>query len=142
MPVAMGRTAVSVRGAELDIHEVKDAVTNAALGNDLLGKLTHSFYRTLEHHGLDALFVIKVGVHGRHGEVMVRVLDTRQPLREVAFMMIIDVREIGHTRALDIAPFGALLNVRSENIAHSLASSSVAAFLDEFIEVCGELSIE
>jgi hypothetical protein len=37
----MGRPAMRVRGAEFHIDEVQDAVTNPALGDDLLGEFAH-----------------------------------------------------------------------------------------------------
>jgi len=86
MAVAMGGAAVGRRRAKFDTDQVQDTVTNAALRHDFLGKFGHALYRSLERHGFDALIVIEMGAHSRDGQVVVGMLDTRQPLRQFALV--------------------------------------------------------
>ncbi len=85
MAVARG-VAVGMRRTEFDVDEVQDPVTNAALRDDVLGEFAHALYRSLEHHGFDALIMIEMGVHCRDGQVVVGMLDARQPLRQFALV--------------------------------------------------------
>jgi hypothetical protein len=91
MSVAMAGAAVGVRGTEFDIDQVQHTVAHSALGNHCLGELTHALDRTLEHHGLQALIMINVGVHGGNGKVVMGVLNIRQALSEIALMVIVHV---------------------------------------------------
>jgi hypothetical protein len=75
-----------MRRAKFDAGQVQDAVTNAVLRDDFLGKFAHALYRSLEHHGFDALIMIEMGVHCRDGQVVVGMLDARQPLRQFALV--------------------------------------------------------
>ncbi len=142
MPVAVRRAAVGVSRAELDNDQIQAAVPDAALGDNRLGEFTDPFHGPLQHDGLDALIVIEVSVQGRDRQIVVCMLNTRQPLREIPFVMIIDIGQIRDARAPHIALFGALLQVGTENIAHRLASVRVATLFDEFIERRGEVFIE
>ncbi len=142
MAVAKGGAAVGVRRAEFDIDQVQDTVTNPALGDDFLGEFAHPFHRTLEHHSLDALIMIEVGVHGGDGQVMVGMLDAREALRQFTFVMIVDIGEIGHAHPLEVAFLSALLQVCAQDVPHRLAAGGISALLDEFIEGGGELFIE
>ena len=74
MTVTVRRPAVGVSGAELDVDQIQCAVPDSALRHDRLGKLAHALDRAFEHHGLHALIVIEVCVHGRHGQVVMSVL--------------------------------------------------------------------
>ncbi len=86
MAVARGGVAVGMRGTEFDVDQVQNPVTNAALRDDFLGEFAHALYRSLEHHGFDALIMIEMGVHCRDGQVVVGMLDARQPLRQFALV--------------------------------------------------------
>ncbi len=78
--VAMAGTAVSMRRAKFDVDEIEDAMSYAALGDHFFGEFPDSFDRTLEHDGFDALIVVEVCMHGRHGEIMMRMLNARESL--------------------------------------------------------------
>ena len=142
MSVAMGGPAMGVRGSEFDTDQIQHTVTNSALGDDFLGKCTHAFDRTLEHDGLDALVMIEVRVHGGDRQVVVRVLDARQPLRRLAFVMIVNIRQIGDARSLEVALLSASLQVRTQHVAHRFAAVPIAAFPHEFIERRRQICIE
>ena len=67
--------------AQLNTHEVELPVAYTALRDDGFGKLPYLAHRALEHHGLNALLMIEVRMHGRNRHVMVIVLKARQTLR-------------------------------------------------------------
>ncbi len=98
MAMAGGGVAVGMRRTEFDVDQVQNPVTNAALRDDFLGEFAHALYRSLEHHGFDALIMIEMGVHGSDCQVMVGMLDSRQALRQFALVMIVNIGEIRHTR--------------------------------------------
>ncbi len=81
-------------------------------------------------------------MHGGNGQIMMRMLDARQPLRQFALVMIVDVGEVGDARALEVAFFGVFLQMVAQDIPDRLAAGRVTAFLDEFIERGREAGIE
>jgi hypothetical protein len=68
---------------------------------------------------------------------MVGVLKTRQALSELAFMMVVDIREISDAEAPGVPLLGTVLQMSAQNIAHCLAAGGVPTLLDEFIERTG-----
>jgi hypothetical protein len=127
-------TAVAVRLAHLDADQVQLSVAYAAFGDDGIGKITHPLHRTLEHDALDALLVVEMGVHRRDGEVVVRVLDARQALGELAFVMIVYVGQVRDAGAPGVALLAVALQVGAQHVPHRLAACRVAAMPDQLVE--------
>ena len=135
--MTMRAAVVRVRRTELHVDEVQAPVTNTALGDDLLGELAHPFDGPVQEDRLDTLVVVQMRVHGGNGELMVRVLNTRQALRQFALVMIVNIRQIGHTESTRVAPLGTVLQVCAQNVADGFAAVGVPTFLDELIEGTG-----
>jgi len=61
--MAVSAATVAMRFAQLDADQIQLPVPHAALRDDLLSELAHLLHRSFQHDGLNALIVIKVGVH-------------------------------------------------------------------------------
>jgi len=60
----MGRATVTVRLPHLDANQVQLSMPDTPFSNDLLGELAYLLNGAFKHHGLDALVMIEMGVHG------------------------------------------------------------------------------
>lgn len=78
--VAVHSAAMAMGLRHLDTYEVELSVPYAPLGNDLLRELAYSLNGSLEHHRLDTLIMVEMGMHARNRQIMVRMLDNRQAL--------------------------------------------------------------
>jgi len=81
LQVAVRGAAVAVGLAHVDADQIQLAVPDSAFSDDRLREFAHLLHRSLEHHRLDALIMVKMRVHGRDRQVMVRVLNARQSFR-------------------------------------------------------------
>ena len=89
--MAVFAATVAMRFAQFDADQIQLPVPYPALRDDLLGEFAHLLHRSFQHDGLNALIVIEVGVHARYGQIMMRVLYGRQPLAQLALVVVIDV---------------------------------------------------
>jgi hypothetical protein len=140
--VSVRGSAVAVRVAELDADQIQHAVSHAALGDHFLGELAHTLYRTLEHHGLDTLIMIQMCMHRGNRQVVMSVLNTGKSFGELTFVVIVNIGEIGDTRALRITLLHTLLQMGAQDVAYRLAPIGVTSFRDECIERLGEVFVE
>src|SRR5665213_155281 len=115
MNMAMTATSFS-HALRSSRHWVVRAVTYAFFGNDLLGELERRSSRTLQDHGLDAVIVIQMCVHGRDGHIVMVVLHAHQAPRQFALLMVIDVTE--HPDAV----FGV---ARSQPVLHQFPTHQI-----------------
>jgi hypothetical protein len=97
--------------AQLNAHEVKLTMSNAALRNDGFGELAHLANRAFEHDGLDALLMIEVRVHRGNRQVMMVVLKACQALGKLPLVMVVYVREIRNAGTFRVPLFAAVLQV-------------------------------
>lgn len=125
----------------VDGNDVQLAVSDTAFDDQGVGKSAHRLRRSLQDHAFQAVVVIEVGVHARHGKIVVPMLEFGEPLGEVALMMVVDVGEVGHAvRALaTFADVGlillpCLLQVIAKQVADRLGSVAVATRGDQFVE--------
>ena len=83
----------------LDLHrdQVELAVADATLGGNRIRKPAHVARATLKHHALNAVFMVEVRMHRRDRQVVMVMLDAHQALGQVALVVVVDVREVGHT---------------------------------------------
>ena len=117
-------------------------MADTALGDDLVREIAHPLDRPFQHNRLDTLIMVQMRVHGGDRELMVGVLNIRQTFGELTFVMIIDIREIGHAGATGVVRLGTALQVRAQDIAHRLAAGGVSPLFDEFIKRIGEPFVE
>ena len=93
VPVPM---AAAVRGRERmkRRRQVDDLpVADPSFGDDMIGKLLHLFAGSLQHRHLHAAFVVQVHMQRGLREIMMIVEVTREPFRQFALVMVIDVNQ-------------------------------------------------
>ena len=78
-------------GLRFHRDHVELAMAHALLGDQGLGKLHHLLRMAAQDHGLDAIVVIQMRVHGRDSHVVMIVLDLREPAGELSLVMVVDV---------------------------------------------------
>jgi len=94
--LAARRIAVAVVAlVDFDGDDIEAAVADAALGDQGIGEAAHRGDRPLEYHTFQAVVVVEMGMQGRHGQVVVAVLEFGQALGEVALVVVIDIRQVG-----------------------------------------------
>jgi hypothetical protein len=129
-------------GIDFDRDQVDLAVVHAALGAYRIGKLPHRLQFALEEDGFEAEVMIQVGVHGRHGEIVVRVLQADDALRQIALVVVEHIRQARNTVQARFAILMCALKLGTEQVAHRLGTVFIAAPRDPLIKLGGELVIE
>ena len=112
-------------------------VPDAALGHDRLREVDYRLGRPFEDHGLEAILVIQMGMHGRYRQIVVIMLHPRQSAGELPLVMVVDIAEGAYTVLR-----GARIHLRAAErstyeVAEGLRPTSIALLLDQPIEcVC------
>ena len=75
------------------------AMSDPSFGNDVIGESLHVLAGSLQDCYLHAAFVVQVDVKRGLREIMMIVELARQPLRQFALVMVVDVNEGGDTRS-------------------------------------------
>jgi len=128
--------------AQIDADQIELTMTHTTFGDDLLGELPHGFRRALEGGGLEALLVVEVHMHGSDREIVVFMLQARQALRQLSFMMVIDVGQTRNAETAAVVSLVASLQQIAQDVAHRLAARGVSALFDERIECRSQLLAE
>ena len=58
--------------------------------------MPHFHGQPFENDRFQAVIVIQMTMHRRHRQVMMIMLQTRQPLGQLTLMVVVDVGQIGH----------------------------------------------
>jgi hypothetical protein len=129
----------------LDRDDVELAVAHAALGRHGVGEGAHRAGGPLEDHAFEAVVVVEMGVHGRHGQIVMAMLQDGEPLGEIALVVVVDVGQVGD--AMAAAPGGGFLLARrlqvfAQQVAHRLRAVAVAALLDQGVELLRQRLVE
>jgi len=95
-----------------------------------------------EHHGLDELVVVQVRMGGCQRQVAVVVLQAGQPVRQLVFMVVVDIREIGHAGAFGVALFLRPGQVLAQHVAHGFGAVAVAELRDPVVELVGQVVVD
>ena len=67
----------------------------AAFGDDVIGEFPHVATASLQHRHFHAPLVIQMNVQRRLREIVMIVEIARQPFRQFALMMIVDINKSG-----------------------------------------------
>ena len=86
--------------------------------------------------------MIEMGMHGGNGKVVLTVLHGGQTLGQIAFMMVVDVGQVGDAMARPAALLPRLFKMRAQQIAHGFGAVPVAAPGDQPVELGSEFGIE
>lgn len=101
---------------DLDRDRMELSVTHAWLCHHGLRKMHHGLRRSAQDHGLDAIVVVEVGMHGGHGYIVMIVLHAGQSAGELPLVVVVDV-----TQRADAMLGDAFTNARiPERTAHQV----------------------
>ena len=87
----MGRVDAAASARPIDRQINHMAVTDTALGDDMIRKFLHVRSAAFEYRDFHAGFVIEVHVKGRLREIMVLVVVASQTLGQFARLVIIEI---------------------------------------------------
>jgi hypothetical protein len=139
--VAMGAPGamviVSIHGDQIERTE-----TNAAFGSKLIGERLYLGHLSLQYQSLDAVVVIQMHMRRRNDKVVVLVLHRHQPLREGAYVVVVDVGEVRDACRVGRGLSALFAHRFAHEVAHRLRSVLVAANFGMTIELPGKLFIE
>lgn len=89
------------------------AVSHASFGDDVVGEFLHFSAGALQDGHLHATFVVEVNMQCRLREIMMIMKIAREPLRQLALVMIVDVNQSSETILSSCRPHGMLLQAGS-----------------------------
>lgn len=112
MRMGFTRLIVGMLVFGLQRYYIKLPITYAAFRHKGIGKTSDVGAQALQNDRFQAVFVVQMAVHGRHRQIVMIVLQTYQPFGQFAFVMVIDIGEIGNAmtgrgsrwRSLSMAP--------------------------------------
>src|SRR3569833_2026631 len=110
-----------------DRHHHDMAVTDAALGDDLLGERLHFAPRALQHGDLETALGIDMHMQSGLREIAVIVRLLRQPFWQIARGVIVDVAERRDAVAAVAAPGISLFETAAQQVAKRLRTVGIAA---------------
>ena len=111
-----------------DRRQIDDlAVAHAAFGDDMVGELLHFSAGPLQDRHLHATFVVEMNMQRRLREVVVIVKIAREPLRQFALVMVVDVDQSREAVLSSGRPHRVLLQAGSREIADRFRAIGVTA---------------
>lgn len=140
--MAVAVAAVRVVVGLLDGHEVEMAVPHARFSREARSERAHGCHRSLQDGALEAVLVIEVHVQGRDHEIVAGVLALGESLGEVAFVVVVDVRETRHAVAAWRAILRFAIEAIANEVAHRFTAVPVAPLLDQPVEGRGKFIVE
>jgi hypothetical protein len=140
--VTVSRSPVTMGSAQFNTHKIQLPMAYAPLGNNLLGELAHLLHGASQHHRLDTLVMIQMRMHGGNRQIVVRMLDACETLSELAFVVIVNIGQIGDARPFRVPLLAVVLQMSTQDIAHRLAARGVASTPDQLIEGGRKILIE
>ena len=107
-----------------------------------IGEVLHGIRRAAQRDRLQAVVVVQVDVHGRQHQIVVLMLQVRQPFGEIAGVVVVDVTQRGYA-IRGLVTFQALRTQQAaQDVAHRLGPVLVALAPDQFVEAGGEFLAE
>src|SRR5882757_10855566 len=125
---------LTARLIDFNRYRPKLSVSNATLCNQGLSKVDDCLGRSLENHSLQAVVVIQVSMHGRHGQIMVVVLHACQSTGELALVVVVDIAESTHTILRGSPIHLRVIQRAAHEIAKRFGPAAVAFLLDQAVE--------
>lgn len=127
---------VMVFGLQRDYIQI--SMTYAAFRNQGIGKTPDIGGQAFQNDCFQAVFVVEMAVHGRHRQIVMIVLQTHQPLGQFAFVMVIDIREIGNAMTGWRVALAVSLNGATDQVTHRLRAVAVTACGDQLVKLPGQ----
>lgn len=123
-------------------HHVQVAVTHAAPGDELVGKLPHAPQRSAKNACFKTVIVVEVDVKRCHRKIVMVVLRIGELPGKVALVVIVDVGQDADAATVGIL-FCALSRQEStQQVAYGLGAAAVAQPLPVALECFGQLPIQ
>lgn len=126
----------------LQRNHIEVAVTHTAFGDQHIGKLSDIRLLALENDAFQTMIMIEMGVHRRDRQIMMIVLQGRQALRQFAFMMVVNIGEVGHALAMGDGTLAVALDRAANEIAHGFRTIDIAPPGDQFVELPRQRFVE
>src|SRR5215467_14024675 len=118
----------------LDRHHHDMAVTNTALGDDMVGKRLHLAAAPLQNRDLEAGIMVDVNVQRRLREVVVLMILVGQALRQFARGVIVDIAQRRDTVAIARGRPSRVLDAATQQIAKGLRAVGITVLRDEIVD--------
>jgi hypothetical protein len=147
--VGMGARSIVVRvvvvvAAGIDVHrnQIQTTMPHLRLGSEGVGEGLNGRRGPAQHHGLQAVLVVQVHVHGRQHEVVVVVLQAGQALSQIAGVVVVDVAEGSHAERRLLALQALRTEEVAEQVAHRFRAVAIALSADVFVELTRQFLAE
>lgn len=118
------------------------AMTDTAFGDDAVGKLLHVGAAPLQYGDLHAAVVIDMHVQSRLSEIVAVMKVARQPLRQIARFVLVDVDQCGKAQLWSADLGGGLLQTGASKVTDRLGAVGIAASGHEAIELRGKVVVD
>jgi len=120
----------------------KFAVSHSFLRNHRASEAHHSGCRSAQDDAFDAVIVVEMRVQGRDRDIVMIVLHGRQPSRQIALMMVVDVTQdpdavLGCSRLQLFA-----VDLLAQQVPKGLRAVLIASFLDHPVEGIRQVIID
>src|ERR1700761_3290177 len=89
----MGGGMLVLRPGDFDGGQRDTAMMHASFRNQAFGEIPDLAGGTAQQRHFEAVLMVEMDVEGRQDHVMVAVLRVGEPLREVALMMVVYIRD-------------------------------------------------
>jgi hypothetical protein len=119
-------------------NQIQLAVPHTTFGNQGIRKLPNLGCRAFQNHRLKTVFVIEMGMHRSHSQIMVIMLQTGQPLSQLTLMVIKNVRQVSHAMATRFGALAITFNRTANQVTDSLRAVAITPVSDQLIKLTGQ----
>jgi hypothetical protein len=133
---------VVVVALDFDRDQVYLAVADAAFGGDCFRQGAYFSRWAAQKQGFQAVIVVEVDVHAGDDQVMRVVLQIGEAFGQAAFVMVVDVGQIGDAvwRVFMFQP--VCFEFSPQHVAHGFRAVGIAAIAEQGVEFQRERFIE
>lgn len=120
--------AFAMRGCQPSTRASSSAATTVAAQADAAtATVAPSGRRAAQDHRLQAVSMVEMGMHRRHGQVVMVVLEPDQPVGQLALVVVEDIGQTGHALAGGVAGLLVRFEPGAKQVADRLGPVGVAA---------------
>ncbi len=123
-------------------NNMQIAVTHAPLGNDGIGEIANIIRWPAQNHGLQTGIVVQMDVKGRQAEIMMIMLALGQPTRQLALVVIENIRQTADAMGGGAAFQPLALQFFANNVAESLGPVQITVSGHELVELNQKVVIQ
>jgi len=130
---------VNVSLINLDGNAIQVSVPHFGFGHQRIGKPGDVGSRTLEEYGLQTVFMIDPNVHGGDHDVVVRVLQLGDALRQVAGLVIIDIGQRSNAEGRFLIGNAGGREFATQHVAYGFGAVLVTALTQQAVKLVSEI---